>query len=84
MGSATFGFWAVFGLLPALELSGRRLADAAHPADRLLISLMHLEGHSVEEISKLTGWNASMIKVRAFRARAQLRKRYVLLMKENR
>ncbi len=60
-----------------------RLLEGLNPSDRILIRLMHLEGHTVEEISKLTGWNQSMIKIRAFRARAQLRKRYLLLMKEN-
>jgi RNA polymerase sigma-70 factor (ECF subfamily) len=45
--------------------------------------LMYLEGHNVDEIAGLTGWNKSLIKVRAFRARAQLRRRYSLLMKEN-
>jgi RNA polymerase sigma-70 factor (ECF subfamily) len=64
------------------ELLGK-LLEALKPPDRLLIRLMHLEGHTVEEISQLTGWNQSLIKVRAFRARAQLRKRYLLLMKES-
>jgi RNA polymerase sigma-70 factor (ECF subfamily) len=45
--------------------------------------LMYLEGRHLEDIAALTGWNTSLIKVRAFRARAQLRKRYSLLMKEN-
>jgi RNA polymerase sigma-70 factor (ECF subfamily) len=53
------------------------------PADRLLMRLMYLGGRTVEEISGLTGWNRSLIKVRAFRARGQLRRRYKMLMKEN-
>jgi DNA-directed RNA polymerase specialized sigma24 family protein len=36
----------------------------------------------VEEIAKLTGWSRAVVKVRAFRARGVLRKRYHLLMKE--
>jgi RNA polymerase sigma-70 factor (ECF subfamily) len=44
------------------------------PADRLVITMMHLEGHSVEEVRQRTGWNKSVIKVRAFRARRKLRK----------
>jgi RNA polymerase sigma-70 factor (ECF subfamily) len=44
--------------------------------------LMYLEGRQVDEIAKATGWSRSLIKVRAFRARAQLRRRYSLLMKE--
>ena len=44
------------------------------PADRLVINLLDLEGKSVREISQLTGWNETLVKVRAFRARARLRK----------
>ena len=40
------------------------------PEDRLVITLLHLEEKSVEEIHALTGWSRSVIKVRAFRARA--------------
>jgi RNA polymerase sigma factor (sigma-70 family) len=59
-----------------------KLMSSLRAPDRLLMRLMYLEGRNVEEISKLTGWNHAVIKVRAFRARAQLRKRYTLLMKE--
>jgi RNA polymerase sigma-70 factor (ECF subfamily) len=59
-----------------------KLLAGLRPADRLLMRLMYLEGRQVDEISKMTGWNRSLIKVRAFRARTQLRKRYSLLMKE--
>jgi RNA polymerase sigma-70 factor (ECF subfamily) len=59
-----------------------KLLVTLKPADRLLMRLMYLEGRQIEEIASLTGWNKSLIKVRAFRARAQLRKRYNLLMKE--
>ncbi|MCE0498704.1 MAG: RNA polymerase sigma factor, partial [Methylacidiphilales bacterium] len=59
-----------------------KLLEGLRPPDRLLMRLMYLEGHSQEEISALTGWNGALIKVRAFRARSQLRKRYALLMKE--
>ena len=65
----------------AKELVDKLLAGL-RPADRLLMRLMYLEGHSVEEISGLTGWNIALVKVRAFRARVQLRRRYALLMKE--
>ena len=45
--------------------------------------LMYLEGRQIEDIASITGFNKAMIKVRVFRARAQLRKRYNLLMKES-
>jgi len=60
-----------------------KLLGTLRPADRLLMRLMYLEGRHVDEIAGLTGWSRSLIKVRAFRARAQLRRRYSLLMKEN-
>ena len=68
--------------MAAGELVDKLLAGL-RPDDRLLMRLMYIEGHNVEEISGLTGWNRALIKVRAFRARALLRKRYAVLMKEN-
>jgi RNA polymerase sigma-70 factor (ECF subfamily) len=44
------------------------------PEDRLVVTLLHLEEKSVEEIHALTGWSRSAIKVRAFRARAKMKK----------
>jgi RNA polymerase sigma-70 factor (ECF subfamily) len=60
-----------------------KLLGTLKPADRLLMRLMYLEGRQVDEIAKLTGWSNSLIKVRAFRARARLRHSYSSLMKEN-
>jgi RNA polymerase sigma-70 factor (ECF subfamily) len=60
-----------------------KLLDGLKPKDRLLMRLMYLEGRQLEEIAGITGFNKAMIKVRVFRARAQLRKRYSLLMKES-
>jgi len=44
------------------------------PEDRLVITLLHLQEKSVEEIHALTGWSRSATKVRAFRARAKMKK----------
>src|SRR5689334_21707353 len=44
------------------------------PAARLVITLLEIEDRSVKEISKLTGWSVPLVKVRAFRARAEMRK----------
>ena len=43
------------------------------PAERLVIRLLHLEERSVKEVSQLTGWSVSLVKVRAFRARNRMR-----------
>ncbi|MGH8093115.1 MAG: RNA polymerase sigma factor [Chthoniobacterales bacterium] len=50
------------------------LLSRLSPDDRLLVTLLHLEERSVEEIHQLTGWSRAAIKVRAFRARAKMKK----------
>jgi RNA polymerase sigma-70 factor (ECF subfamily) len=67
--------------LAARELVEKLLAQLA-PADRLVLTLLHLEGRSVEEVRQITGWNVPVIKVRAFRARRKLRKVFENLMEE--
>ncbi len=42
--------------------------------DRLLITMLHLEGYSMDDIKQATGWNIATIKVRAFRARQKLKR----------
>jgi RNA polymerase sigma-70 factor (ECF subfamily) len=69
--------------LASREIVEKLLAQLA-PADRLLLTLLHLEGRSVEEIRQITGWNGPVIKVRAFRARRKLRKHFETLMAEKR
>ena len=59
-----------------------RLLGGLKPKDRLVITLMHLEGRTIEEVKQITGWSQAVIKVRAFRARAKLRKSLDRLMKE--
>ncbi len=57
----------------ARQLVERILAQLAAPA-RLVITLLEIEGRSVKEIAELTGWSVTLVKVRAFRARAEMRK----------
>jgi len=66
----------------ARELVEKMLADLS-PEDRLVISMLHLEGRTVEEIQVRTGWSRPLVKVRAFRARAKMKKHLSVLMKEN-
>jgi RNA polymerase sigma-70 factor (ECF subfamily) len=49
-----------------------KLLETLGANDRLILSLLHLEGKSLEEISRLTGLNRLVVKVRAFRARKRL------------
>jgi RNA polymerase sigma-70 factor (ECF subfamily) len=51
-----------------------KLLDQLKPADRMVIQLLDLEQKTIAEISALTGWNESLVKVRAFRARRKLQK----------
>jgi RNA polymerase sigma-70 factor (ECF subfamily) len=67
--------------LAAREIVEKLLAQLA-PTDRLVLTLLHLEGRSVEEVREITGWNVPVIKVRAFRARRKLRKHFETLMAE--
>jgi len=60
-----------------------KLLSTLRPPDRLLMRMMYLEGRKIEEIASQTGWSIAMVKIRAYRARIQLRRRYALLMKEN-
>jgi len=57
----------------ARQLVGRVLAMLSPPA-RLVITLLEIEDRSVKEIAELTGWSVPLVKVRAFRARAEMRK----------
>ena len=43
------------------------------PENRAVITLVHLEGYSIEATAELLGWSKVNVKVRAHRAREQLR-----------
>jgi RNA polymerase sigma-70 factor (ECF subfamily) len=51
-----------------------KLIARLKPEERLVVTLLHLEEKSVEEISQLTGWSHSAVKVKAFRARHKMHK----------
>jgi len=50
-----------------------RLLATLKPAERLVIDLLYLQQRSVAEIQALTGWGASLVKVRGFRARQKMK-----------
>ncbi len=58
-------------------LAARELVDALlarlPPKDRLVLTLLDMEERSVTEVSAITGWSRTLVKVRAFRARRRLR-----------
>jgi RNA polymerase sigma-70 factor (ECF subfamily) len=51
-----------------------KLMKMLSPPARLIIQLLEIEDRSVKEISALTGWSVPLVKVRAFRARAEMKK----------
>ena len=64
-------------LAPDKQFASRQLVEhlleALKPAERLVIDLLYLQGRTVAEIRKITGWSAALVKVRAFRARQKMK-----------
>jgi len=60
----------------------QRLLEQVSPPARLIITLLEIEDRSVKEISKLTSWSVPLVKVRAFRARAEMRKLLAKITKD--
>ncbi|HZF00568.1 MAG TPA: sigma-70 family RNA polymerase sigma factor [Methylomirabilota bacterium] len=58
----------------AAKLLVGRVLEKLSPQARLVITLLEIEDRSVKEIVQLTGWSVPLVKVRAFRARAEMRK----------
>lgn len=65
----------------ARQLVGR-LMQMLSPSARLIIQLLEIEDRSVKEISRLTGWSVPLVKVRAFRARAEMKKCLARIVRE--
>lgn len=57
----------------AAELSQWALSHLS-AENRLVLTLMYLDGHSAREAASLLGWSVAKVKVRAYRARQALRK----------
>ena len=63
------------------EVAGREAAEVLDyalarlsPENRMVVTLVHLEGLSVKEAARLLGWSVVGVKVRAHRSRKELRK----------
>ncbi len=69
--------------LAARELVHKLLGELK-PDDRMVIKLLDLEQKTIAEISGLTGWSQSLVKVRAFRARRKLQKLFQELEQKER
>ena len=73
-------------LNPEKQFAARQLVEhlleGLKPAERLVIDLLYLKGNSVEEIRKVTGWSAPLVKVRAFRARQKMKQLFERISRE--
>ena len=58
----------------AAKVLVRRVLEKLSPPARLVITLLEIEDRSVRDVAELTGWSVPLVKVRAFRARAEMRK----------
>jgi RNA polymerase sigma-70 factor (ECF subfamily) len=58
----------------AAKLLVARVLEKLSPSARLVITLLEIEDRPVKEIAELTGWSVPLVKVRAFRARGEMRK----------
>jgi RNA polymerase sigma-70 factor, ECF subfamily len=74
-------------LAPDKQVASRQLVehllDLLKPAERLVIDLLYLQGRSVDEIQKITGWSIASVKVRAFRARRKMKTQLVNISTKN-
>lgn len=73
-------------LTPVQSMGGRELVDlllnSLEPEDRMLIQMLEVEELPVEEVRAVTGWSIPYIRVRAFRARRKLNRRFGALRKK--
>ena len=60
----------------------QRVLEQLSPPARMVITLLEIEDRPIKEIAALTGWSIPLVKVRAFRARAEMRKVLARIAKE--
>ncbi|HZI33814.1 MAG TPA: RNA polymerase sigma factor [Candidatus Binatia bacterium] len=66
----------------AARLLIERVLEKLSPSARLVIQLLEIEDRSVKEIAEITGWSVPLVKVRAFRARGEMRKILVRMTRD--
>lgn len=66
----------------AAKLLVQRVLEKLSPSARMVITLLEIEDRSVKEIAEITGWSVALVKVRAFRARGEMRKILAKMTKE--
>ncbi len=53
-----------------------KVLEQLPPRDRLVLTLLYIESHTVAEAADLAGWSQTMVKVQAYRARQKFEKIY--------
>ncbi len=66
----------------AAKLLIENVMSRLSPPARMVITLLEIEEKSVKEIAEITGWSTPLVKVRAFRARAEMKKILAKMAKE--
>ena len=66
----------------AAKMLIERVMENLSPDARLIIQLLEIEDRTVKEIAEITGWSVPLVKVRAFRARGEMRKILARITKE--
>ena len=67
--------------LAAREIVEKLLARL-NPAERLLLTLLYLEGRSGQEVARMLGWNHLRVRIESFRARQKLKRHFRNLMND--
>jgi RNA polymerase sigma-70 factor (ECF subfamily) len=57
-----------------------KLLERLEPVERLLVTLLHLEGRSGKEVARMLGWSHLSVRVRDFRLRQKLKWHFRHLM----
>ncbi len=57
-----------------------KLMARLEPVERLLVTLLHLEGRSGKEVAQMMGWSHLRVRVRDFRVRQKLKQHFRHLM----
>lgn len=60
-----------------------RVLETMSADDRLALTLLDGEGYSIKEISEMTGWSESKVKIQAFRARRRMRETMEKLLEKS-
>jgi len=60
-----------------------KLLDQLPSRESVVMSMLHLEGHSLREVHESTGWSMLAVRLVAFRARKRMKKALEHLLKES-